>query len=224
MPRRRSTQRGRFVQMTLPLFLSSATTDAPFPPGLTINRLPSISGDSLMPHQMLPSAEAIEQLGVPDPLAIGGSQADEVAVGGDCVDTVTVDRGRSARPAAPALVERAAIGHFPELLAGFLIEGDDILRAVPLALREKPPPGDRERSKTFPQPARFPSQRRATRRPCFEQSGFRGNAVASGSPPLRPVAQGRRCREQDQEQVNSGGSHIEVSIPVVSGPDSEPRP
>ena len=70
---------------------------APRPPGVTITRLPSTSGDSLISQLMIAAAEILEDVALPDDGAVVDAQARQIAVLGQRVDAIAVDRRRAAR-------------------------------------------------------------------------------------------------------------------------------
>src|ERR1019366_6495256 len=75
--------------------------------------------------------QVLEHVLAPDFLALAGDiDADKIPLSAESVKAIAVDGGRSARAVAPLVAlegENRADRSGPELLAGFLVEGDDDL-------------------------------------------------------------------------------------------------
>ena len=84
------------VQTVWPVILSSFTMPAPGPPGVTTTCGPSTSGDSLISHRSLGTAEVLQDVALPHHRAVG-LEARQVAVLGEDVQTIAVDRRCAAR-------------------------------------------------------------------------------------------------------------------------------
>src|SRR5262249_20516961 len=104
----------------------------------------------------------------PDLLAVGSPEADQGAAGGEGVDAGGVPGGGAlaepAHQAARALDGGAERGG-PELLAGRLLQGDQLLVVAPLAQDEDPAARDGDRADAVAEAGGLPRQGRPLLRP-----------------------------------------------------------
>ena len=165
---------------------------APRPPGVTITRLPSTSGDSLSSQFGLSPSELLEDVALPDDCSVRGAQAGEIAALGQHVDAIAVDGRRAARPRAAIVVASRTEDAHPDRLAVGAIEARDhaLPIAHPLHVDAVALHGDRAvAGAEHRPPTRPPAVPIAAT--ALEQAGLLRDARSIGSAPLRPV-NGRR--------------------------------
>ena len=133
------------------------------------------------------ASELFHRVELPQDLAAGGIEADDGAFAGHGVE-LTVIEGRGAAGAAAAVIlEIAAGGGFPELVAGFDVQRDHEFLVPPLALGVHPAIDDGERGVADAEAADFPENLGSAGGPGGEKAGFGGDSVAIRASPLGPI-------------------------------------
>ena len=132
-------------QISLPSALLSATTDDPAPPGLTMMRSPTTSGDSLSPQVMFcpPKSRMTFTVHATFPDAASSAVRSPLAPNAytRVPSTVGVPRGTIAAIVREALAVRCV----PEALPARDVERNHVLAVLAGAERVQPPPGHGER-------------------------------------------------------------------------------
>ena len=135
--------------------------------------------------------EILEDVAVPQGLAVSGLQAGQVAVFGQHVNAVLVNGGGAPGSGSAAVVQPIPQGHCPERPAAAFLEAHQGAVVFARALDEDPASLNGDASVAFSQVGSGPDQGGTAGRPLPEQSGFGGKTGSFGSPPLGPQALGK---------------------------------
>ena len=135
--------------------------------------------------------EVLQDVAVPQGLAVGGLKAGQVAILGQHVNAVLVDGGGAPGTGPAAMFQSIPQGCCPEGPAAAFLEAKKSAVVVEGALDEDSASLDGDAPIAFSQVGSGPDQRGTVGRPLPEQSGFGGKAGSFRSPPLGPQPLGK---------------------------------